>query len=223
LKNIVKKSLNSEYINYYNEINNIKKDILLYNSKKIVWKKLLKIYTNKIHFMLNNKLTKDDIKEFIKEKTNYLKKNLNNKYSHLYYLCDVPNYWDMMAELNSNYNFRPLKYEEIEIIKNDNLNILNWVTKWKDSKVSMLKIIKPKPPKKNIDYNYPLFLLSQVSKMIPYWCTKNTNLKLFVLKISIDCKHKTFIDYKDISTNKWKKSYRISKNGEPISITYSIK
>jgi len=223
LKNIIKKSLNSEYINYNKEINNIKKEIILYNSKKIIWKNLLKIYTNKIHFMLNNKLTKDDIKEYIKEKTNYLKKNLNNQYSHLYYLCDVPNYWDMMSELNSNYNFTPLKYEEIEFIKNDNLNIFNWVTKWKDSKVSMLKKIKPKPPKKNIDYNYPLFLLSQVSKMIPYWCSKNTNLKLFILKISIDCKNKTLIDYKDISTNKWKKSYRISKNGEPISITYSIK
>lgn len=220
INNLIKRKVNLEYINYNNQINDIIKKQLIYNSKKNIWKKLLNIYTNKLHKMLNNNNLKDDIYEFIKYKTNNEKKKLVNKYSCLYYLCDVPDSWSMIANLKIIDNYKALTFEEIEKIKDDDLNIFNWVTKWKDSKVSLIKKFKPISPKKNIDYSYPMFILSQVSKMIPYWLNKNPKLKLYVLKIKINCINKLNIQYKDILNNKWKTSYRIYKKDGPVSITY---
>jgi len=81
----------------------------------------------------------------------------------------------------------------------------------------MLKLAKPKIPRKSIDMGYPIFLLSQSSKMIPQWIKSNPKLNLYVIKITIKIDAHYQIEYKDLE-NKWKKSYRSVQYGQPVSI-----
>ena len=207
------------YENYISELNKIKQDNILYEKKKNIWNKMFDTDILKLCDMINDKDTRKIIWSYMKKKSNYSKKYFNNKYSHLEKYCDVDNYWNLMSKINSNHKFNPLKPKEILNIKNDPLNIYYWITMWKDSKISTLKLIKPKSQKKTIDANYPIFLLSQSTKMIPYWISNNPDLNLFVIKITINIQNKYVIEYKDIE-KKWKKSYRTIEYGEPMSLTF---
>lgn len=214
-KNIEK---NPIYKNYIEESEKIEQEHKIYKKKKQIWNEMFDTNILKLCDMINDHDTRKSIWSYIKEKSNYSKKAFANKYSHLEKYCDVENYWDLMAKMNSGCKFNPLKPKEIIDIKDNSLNIYYWTTRWKDSKISTLKLIKPKSPKKTIDPNYPLFLLSQSTKMIPHWLKSNPKLNLFVIKININIKHQYIIEYKDIQ-NKWKKSYRTVKHGEPMSLT----
>ena len=210
----------SIYYEYIDELEKIKLEHLKYKKKRIVWEKLYDPDILKLCEMINDQETRRIILEFIKEKTNYSIKNFKNKYSDLHLYCDVDNYWNFIYKLKSGIKFKPLKSGEIVDIKEDSLNIYYWTTKWKDSKTNFLKLAKPRLPKKSIDSDRPLFLLSQSTKMIPEWIKKNINLNLFVIKITISIKNSYVIEYKDIE-NKWKSSYRtVKKNGEPMSLTF---
>ena len=175
----------------------------------------------KLYDMINDDETRVIIWTFIKEKTAWSKKSFVSKYSCLEPYCDVPNYWDLVGKIKSRYKFKPLEPGEIANIKDDSLNIYNWVTKWKDSKINMLKLAKPKLPKKTLDPEYPIFLLSQSTKMMDSWIKNNPGLNLYVLKITFDTKTKCEIQYKD-SGKTWKQSYRTIIDGEPMSLTYKI-
>ena len=59
--------------------------------------------------MLNDLNMREDIIEFIREKSNNLKKNFKNKYSDLYYLCDVRDYYDFISELKSDFKYSSMK------------------------------------------------------------------------------------------------------------------
>lgn len=205
--------------NYLLESEKIKFEHNIYKKKKKIWNDLFDTNLLKLSDIINDPDTRKIIWSYIKVKSNYSKKYFHNKYSHLEKYCDVDNYWNLMAKINSQYKFEQLKPGEIIDVKDDYLNIYHWITLWKDSKISTLKYIKPKMPKKNIDNNYPIFLLSRSTKMIPYWLKKNSSLNLFVIKISFDIKNQYTIEYKDIE-NKWKKSYRTIKDGEPVSLTF---
>lgn len=219
--NFDKKKYNSNiiYENYIRELNTIKFNNDMYMKKKQIWINMCDMSILKLCDMINDEKTRKNIWEYVKEKTNYSKKYFKNKYSHLEKYCDVDNYWNLMSKVNSSYCFESLKPKEIINAKNDPLNIYYWITRWKNSKISTLKLVKPKQPKKSIDSNFPIFLLSQSTKMIPYWIYNNSNLNLFVIKISIIIPNKYIIEYKDIES-KWKKSYRTIECGEPISLTY---
>ena len=169
--------------------------------------------------MINDPGTRKIIWDYAKEKANGSKKCFLNKYSHLEKYCDVDNYWTLMAKVKSGYEFKPLALGTIVNVVQDQLNVYYWTTKWKDSKMDTLKQIKPKLPKKSIDSNYPIFLLSQSTKMIPQWINSNPKLNLYVIKITINIKKQHIIEYKDIG-NKWKRSYRTIKNGNPMSLTF---
>jgi hypothetical protein len=209
---------NKIFKNYIDELDKIKQEHKIYKIKKEKWNEMFDTNLLKLCDMINDSDTRKIIWSYSKEKSNYSKKMFINKYSHLEKYCDVDNYWTLMSKINSGYKFHPLKPGEIIDVKDDFLNIYYWITRWKDSKISTLKVIKPKLPKKTIDPNYPIFLLSQSTKMIPYWLKKNPKLNLFVIKININIKNQYVIEYKDIQ-NKWKKSYRTIKYGEPMSIT----
>ena len=130
------------------------------------------------------------------------------------------NYWDLVEKINSSdYMFSPIVPNTCLDIKTDNLNIYNWTMRWKNSKINMLKLAKPRNPKKSVNNNYPMFLLSQVPKMIPTWIRVNPSLNLYVLKITIGTEHMCEIAYKDIE-GEWIKSYRTIKYNEPVTIPY---
>jgi hypothetical protein len=175
----------STYENYTKKLNELETDYIKFLNKKQIWKKLIIEHTNKLHEMLNDLDIRRDIITFIKEKSNYQKKYFKNKYSDLYYLCDVPNYYDLVGELNSGFKYSSMKNKSSDEYRNNPTNIFYWVTRWKDSKTSILKYIKPKSQKNNTNKNYPMFLLSQVHQMIPEWINSNPDLKLYLIKIKI--------------------------------------
>lgn len=210
---------NDVYEKYIETHNKIIAKHQTYLQKKKTWENLIYSFTKKLHNMLNNTETRRDIIMFIKEKSGYLKKNFNTKYSRVYHLCDFRDYYDFTSEIRSDFQYKSMKHETIEQLKNNPTNIFYWVTKWKDSKTSFIKNIKPlKSCKINTNKNYPLFLLSQVQRMIPFWCTINPELELYLLKINITSleDENIVLEYKDCNGN-WIESYRKIVKGEPMS------
>ena len=212
---------NPIYSKYLQELAKIKSTHELYEKKRNVWEKMCDTNILKLRDMINDSETRDLIWEYAKAKSKYSKKAFKNKYSEIEKYCDVDDYWTLMGKIKSGYQFESVDPIAITDIKSDTLNIYYWVTKWKDSKINTLKLVKPKIPKKTIDSNYPIFLLSQSTKMIPQWIETNRGLNLYVIKITINIKKPYTIEYKDME-NKWKKSYRIVKNGEPMSLTFKM-
>jgi len=212
-----KKSLYSRYID---ELNKIKLTNKVYKKKRYIWNKMFDLDNLKLCEMINDLETRKYIWKYIKIKSNYSISKFKNKYSHLEKYCDVDNYWTLMSKVKSNKSFIPLKQGEMLKIYENNLDIYKWIAVWKDSKFSMLKKAKPKKPTKKIDSYYPIFLLSQVPKMIPEWVKKNESMNLYVIKITFNTNENwETLEYKD-NENQWKYSYRTIINKEPVSLSY---
>ena len=213
------KTNNSVFQEYLYQINKIQEMHNNYIKKKRIWEKIYDPPVLKLHEIINKIDYRCNIIEYIKEKTLGHPNCFTNKFSRVEAYCDIPNFKDTIVSLKTNYKFKTLTQEEIQELKLNKSNIFYWTTMWKDSRNLMLKHIKPKPPSKNIDVNYPLFLLSQVQKMIPLWIKNNPKLNLYVIKITI-CGNidKKIIQYK--YGHKWLKCFRAFKNGEPISLPY---
>lgn len=212
-----KKSIYSKYIS---DLDEIKTQNIIYEKNRDNWNKMCDMDNLKLYDMINDIDTRKYIWDYAKNKTNYMKKEFTNKYSHLSQYCDVYSYWDLMADVKSNKQFSPLKIGSMCEVCENNLDIYKWIAVWKDSKFSMLKQAKPKKPFKKINSYYPIFLLSQVPKMIPEWIKKNEELNLFVIKITFDTdEFWQNIEYKD-NEKQWKTSYRTIVNGNPMSPTY---
>ncbi len=210
---------NDVYQEYISRLNKMISKQQMYLSKKKTWENLIYSFTKKLHNMLNHFETRRDIIMFIKEKSRYQKKNFNTKYSSVYHLCDFRDYYDFISEIRSDFQYGSMKYETIEEMKSNPTNIFYWVTKWKDSKTSIIKSIKPVSPRINTNKNYPAFLLSQVHRMIPYWCTINPELNLYMIKIKISgcINPNSIIEYMDPSGN-WNYGYRRVESRGPESI-----
>jgi hypothetical protein len=214
------KNKKSSYAKYLEEFNKIKHLNKIHTRKRKVWNSMFDLDKLKLHEMINDEKTRKYIWKYVKIKTGYSLKKFKNKYTHLGCYCDVDDYWNLMSNIKSNYQFTPFKLGTMCDVSNDNLDIYKWVAVWKDSKLSMLKKAKPKKPTKKIDSYYPLFLLSQVPKMIPEWIKNNRELNLFVIKINfnIDNSWET-LEYKDVS-GQWKYSYRTVMDGKPMSLSF---
>jgi hypothetical protein len=221
--NITSKNLSnkkSPYSKYIDELNKIKLSNKIYRKKRDMWNKMFDLDNLKLSEMINDLETRKYIWSYIKEKSKYSINMFKNKYSHLEQYCDVDNYWTLVSKIKSNVIFEPLKQGRMLEASDNNLDIYKWIGMWKDSKLSMLKKAKPKKPTKKIDSYYPLFLLSQVPKMIPEWIKKNDNLDLYIIKITFDTNNNWVLaEYKD-NKNQWKYSYRAIICGEPVSLSY---
>lgn len=210
----------SPYSKYVDELNKLRLANRIYKKKRDVWNGMFDLNNLKLCDMINDLETRKYIWEYIKIKTNYSNKKFKNKYSHLESYCDVENYWTLMSKVKSNKPFEPLEIGSMNEVYNDNLDIYKWIAVWKDSKFSMLKKAKPVKPTKKIDSYYPIFLLSQVPKMIPEWVKKNSTLNLYVIKINFNINNNwTMLEYMD-NEKQWKYSYRTILNGEPVSLSY---
>ena len=71
---------------------------------------------------------------------------------------------------------------QIKNIKNDNTNVYYWITRFKDDKITFLKLLKPKKPKIE-SYNSPSNLIGQTEPMIQNWMNHNKNMNLYVIKM----------------------------------------
>ncbi len=212
-------STNTVFEEYVRKEQSMIKSYQSYLSKKKIWEDLIYKFTQKLHEMLNQPDTRNNIITFIKERSGYSKKSFNTKYSRVYHLCDFRDYYDFISELRSDFQYKSMKYETIEEMKTNPTNIFYWVTRWKDSKTSVIKSIKPKCPRISSNKNYPAFLLSQVHRMIPYWCTVNPNLNLYLIKIKVSgcIDSKTILEYMEPNGN-WSESYRKVELRGPESI-----
>jgi hypothetical protein len=212
-------SKNIVFNEYLYQINKIQELHDNYIKKKRIWEKIYDAPVLKLHEIINKSENRYYIIKYLQEKTLGIPNCFKNKYASVEAYCDIPNFKDTMVNLKLGYKYNPLTQEEIQQLKLNKSSIFYWTTMWKDSKNLMLRHIKPKPPSKNIDTNYPSFLLSQVPKMIPLWIKNNSKLNLFVIKISI-CGNieKKCIKYK--CGNKWLKCYRAYRKGCPISLPY---
>jgi hypothetical protein len=211
----------SVYFKYIDELNKIKLLNKIYRKKRDIWNKMFDLDNLKLCEMINDLETRKYIWTYIKIKSNYSKNKFKNKYSHLEQYCDVENYWSFMSKVKSNIIFEPLKQGGMSEVSDNNLDIYKWIAVWKDSKLAMLKKAKPKKPTKKIDSYYPIFLLSQVPKMISEWVKKNENLELYVIKITFNTNNNwDMVEYRD-NENQWKYSYRTIINNEPVSLSYN--
>lgn len=217
--NSTKKSIYSEYVY---DLNEIKKQNRIYRKNRDGWNKMCDLDDLKLCDMINNLDTRKYIWKYIKAKTNYVKKNFTNKYSHLSPYCDVYSYWDLMADIKSNKEFVPMKIGSMSSVYKNNLDIYKWIAVWKDSKFSMLRSAKPKKPTKKIDSYYPIFLLSKVHKMIPEWVKKNPELNLYIIKFTFNTdKNWENLEFVD-NMGQWKTSYRTIMDGNPMSPSINI-
>jgi hypothetical protein len=135
--------------------------------------------------MINDSILRNDIINYIKNKSQYKSKSFI-KHKSIYSYCDTINdYWTFISELKSGIKYKNKSHNEINDIKDDPTNIFYWIIKWKDEKLAFLKKIKPHINKIAINQNYLQYLLSYVPNMIPIWLHVNNNINLFVIKITI--------------------------------------
>lgn len=211
-------------INQFNKlVSKMRKSELLtkeYIKKKRKFEHLINIYTSKLHEIINDKNIRNEIIEYIQQKTMGNKKSIYEKYKNIYSYCDIKNdYWHLIEELRSSKQYNQINYEEAAIMKGDKSNVFYWIMKWKDEKIDIIKRFKPVKIRFPVNYKaYALFLLSQVPKMIPSWIANNNNLNLYVLKINLPSNiNKTnYLEYK--YKNEWIKSYRTINNDGPCCL-----
>lgn len=126
------------------------------------------------------------------------KKQYKHTYSHLYYLCDVPNYYDMMADIKIK-TFEQIGDPEMKQhntlqsgtnkkVPHYNINkilTLFRFARYKDYTTVVFRNFKvKKPPKKKFYGNLPQFLLSQSKRITEKWLLNN-DLNLYVIRVDI--------------------------------------
>ena len=214
-----KKTLYSKYID---NLNKLEIQNTIHKKKMNNWYMMCEPNNLKLYDMVNNFDTRKYIWKYAKIKSNYMKKKFINKYSHLEPYCDVPTYWNLMADFKSNKKFKPLELGSMFEVSKNNLDVYKWTAVWKDSKISMLKLAKPKKKVKKINEYYPIFLLSQVPKMIPEWIKKNKDLNLWIIKITFDIgNNRQNLEFMD-NENQWKTTYRTIIDGNPMSPSFVL-
>lgn len=118
-------------------------------------------------------------------------------YSHLYYLCDVPDYYDMMVDIKIKtfekiYDYEIKQHVELKTsstkiphYKINKIITLFRFARYKDYTSHVFNNFKiKKPPRKRFHGNLPQFLLSQNHRITEKWLINN-NLNLYVIKIDI--------------------------------------
>jgi hypothetical protein len=218
-----------DYLNKHNEkVLKIKKN----DEYRKRWAKLLCSQTEKLYKILNRERT--EFLHYIKDTKILTKSNYKHTYSHLEYLIDVPNYYDLVADLKiKEFIFEPgerlKKYKEMKngILTDIKLHDYNSIMtlyifgRYKDYCVDSLKRYRPTSPKIILNEEYPKNLLSQIDKMIPMWMNFNRVMNLYVIKITIPStilKTSENITYFNPKKRKYESCFRkITKVG-PITV-----
>ena len=206
-----------EYLKYISELEEVNNKMKKYMKKKRTWEKLVITFNEKLHVMLNNKILRSDMVEYIKEKTNYKKSFFVEKYKSVYAYCDgIPDYYNLISEIKSNKLYNSASHNYIETVRNNPTNVFYWVTRWKDDKILSLKNLKPQSIK-SLNKPYPQFILNQVPRMIPKWIQNNDDINLYVAVITMspNLDSSTHMKYLDINSTQWIRSYRTSDDGIP--------
>ena len=188
-----------------------------YLIKKRRWEKFFGSFPQKINDIVNDKKIRSQLIDLIKAKSTSTTK-LNPKYKNIYGWCEIKNdYWNMISELKSDKRYEPVTFESAEKIRNDPLSPVFWGLVWRDLKTAPSKYLKPQPYRHKYNYKqYSLLMASQVPKMIPSWIKNNSELNLYVIKITFprNISPELFLEYQDAS-GEWNQCYRTTVEGEP--------
>ena len=220
-------------INNYIEYNKEKEDkIKKYNKFKKMWIGLIEKQQIQIHNCINTE--RFDFLDYCNEKRILRKKDYNHKYSRLEYLCDVPNYYDMIANIKIKKFIRQRNgcivtcpnlingentdhhYNEI----NDVIALYNF-GRYKDYCLLAYRNMKVNHPCVKVDPNYPKFLLSQIETMVPLWMKKNKNINLYVIKVTIPSgilKEGESLSYFNVKKRKFTQCFRRNTDRGPTTI-----
>lgn len=134
-------------------------------------------------------------------------------------------------QIINGFEMQQQPYQTIQAYRKSKDNVYYWICQWKDEILRMLQKTKPKPINKRsiqapLCYG-PLRIFSKVKEMIPYWMSKNPNLSLYVLKISIHKDHQAPIQFEYKSTTYVRSLAKSIRNGkvvmEPCCIPIFVK
>lgn len=201
-----------------------------YLSHKNRWDKILNFHQTKLFVSLNKERKK--YRNYMTDNEKMQKKDYKHTYSHLEYLCDVPNYYDLIADLKiKKFKFLPgekvneyknlascgyvnFHYKEI----NDIILFYNF-GRYKDFCIESILNLKPKRNRFRVNESYPKFILSQIKIMLHSWLSNNRNINLFVIKITINNKFKNNnVIYYNAKKRKYEMCFREINNKGPITI-----
>ena len=218
----------------YVKINKCKSESINHKTNiKNRWNNCMKKQTESLYVILNRE--RNDFIDYLKDDSFDMKSKYKHTYSHLFYLCDVPSYYDMITELRTK-EFKHIgkgklrhyksisSCEKLDVSHHEINNIIIFYTlgRYKDYCVDTIKKFKPLKCKERISPDYPKFLLSQIRNMIPTWMTKNNDMNLYILKIDIPSgvlEEDEEILYYNEKKRKLESCYRSLSNNGPITIT----
>lgn len=226
---------NIQYENFLDTYQKRKKILDQYNYRKNKWAKIIESQTSKLYRNLNNE--RYIFNEYIKDTRVLTKQNYKHAYSHLEYLCDVPNYYDLIADLKiKEFTFipgekikmcKPLLSGQLTKIHSSEINdiITHYVFgRYKDYCIATYRLYKPINPKINFNQKYPQFLLSQIDKMIHLWMANNRSMKLYVIKITVPSNflgNDESVMYYNPKKRKYEECFRaIDYHNGPTTISY---
>ena len=220
-------------VDHYIALNKEKEDrIEKYNKFKKMWVKLIETQQMQIHKCMDTE--RFEFLNYCKDRQILRKKDYNHKYSRLEYLCDVPNYYDMIANIKIKKFIRQrsgsivtcpnlLKgentdhhYKEI----NDVIALYNF-GRYKDYCLLTYRNMKVNHPCIKVDPNYPKFLLSQIETMVPLWMKENKNINLYVIKVTVPSgilKEGESISYFNVKKRKFEQCFRSDTEWGPTTI-----
>lgn len=146
---------------YYEEKKTYLITLEKFKKDKIEWNNKVKYYNNRLHIMMNNNDTRNELLNYVQ--THNLK-NLK-----------------VINILKSNKVFTEKTGDEIAILKLDISSPWCWVCMWKDDMANKIKLEKPYSPPIWTNQYLPLNALTTLVDMIPLWI-KNENINLHMIK-----------------------------------------
>jgi hypothetical protein len=174
-----------------------------------MWKNKMKYYVQKLTDIVNNEDSRKILIDYIKthdETSNAIK------------------------ILESDYIMEYRDHGEINILKYDTEQPYYWVCRWKDEMIDMMKSIKPTFNDVDCFSATPYNIIVGVSEMIPYWLHNNSDMNLYVVKVSVNkisdiyCLTPPFditFSYLTHDEKKWTSCYRnVLSNGDPVCTPY---
>lgn len=204
------------------------------------WNKYVRSQSEKLYKNLNK--DRYDFLDYLKDRKIPQIKDYSHTYSHLFYLCDVPSYYDMIVDIKTKTfkdpkagimrNFSRIVTRKLPNVCHSKINesiIFYHFGRYKDLCIDASKIVKPPKTKSRLFQSFPSKLLSRVSSMIPCWLSRNSNMNLYLIKIHIDktCFNdsdddsiETCIPYFNHKKRTFEECYRALSPHGPITVTY---
>jgi hypothetical protein len=182
------------------ENNNIKKEWNKYKQLYLDWHTKLIKYSCKLNNYITDDILYNEVIRFIISEID--DKSILNKILDFY--KDKTNFDNFLSNDEKN----------IYSIMDDESNYIIWIIKYKDLTISKLKRIRPVKPRYN-QINSLFFIFSNHISNIKAHLLKLSNVKYYLIKITIPNMFNTYLEYRDDISSPWISRQRILINSGP--------